>query len=63
MALAEVLEDLGIDEISDDQDFMEAEYEAVRDYCKERGCVLNKEDLETVRARGLESSLLLDWTD
>ncbi len=53
---ARYLEENQIDDIEDDQEFMEAEYHAVRTYCEIHGYSLTDADMETVRARGLEES-------
>jgi len=60
MSLKKYLEDLGIDNITDDEKFMHEEYEAVRDYCKEPNYKISDEDIKTLKSRGLYDSFL-DW--
>ena len=60
MTLKKYLEDLGIDNITDDEKFMYEEYEAVRDYCKELNYKISDEDIKTLKSRGLYDSFL-DW--
>lgn len=55
--LAEIIAEEKIDEIEDDQEFCEAENELVREYCIRRNFNLSKEDLRTIRSRGLSSDL------
>lgn len=43
--------------IEDDAEFMEAEYNQVRDYCERKEFDLNEDDLSTLRSIGLESWL------
>lgn len=54
--LRKYLEDNGIDQIKEDQTFMEAEYHAVRKYCEICGYLMTGADLEVIKARGLEES-------
>lgn len=60
MTLRKYLEDNGIDQIKEDQIFMEAEYHAVREYCEKCGYLMTDEDLEVIRGRGLEESFI-NW--
>ena len=43
-----------IDQIPDEDEFMEAEYNAVMDYCRERNFNVSDEDMKTIISRGLE---------
>ena len=56
MLLAEYLKKMKIDDIEDDQEFMDAEYHAVRAYCDIYGYSVTDADMETIRARGLEET-------
>lgn len=62
MTLAKYLEENEIDQIEDDQEFIEAEYEAIREYCKDCNCSISDEDLDIIKSRGLEESFLY-WTE
>lgn len=52
MSLKKYLEDNGIDQIEDDQEFMEAEYNAIQTYCENCGYCITSDDLNTIRSRG-----------
>ena len=56
MSLRKYLEDNKIDEIEDDQKFMEEEYNAVQAYCEICGYSITDTDLKTIQSRGLEES-------
>ena len=56
MTLRKYLEDNGIDQIKDDQTFMEEEYHAVRKYCETCGYLMTGADLDVIKARGLEET-------
>lgn len=56
MSLAEYLKENQIDDIGDDQEFMDAEYNAVRTFCEIYGYSLTDADLKTVKSRELEES-------
>ncbi len=56
----EYLEDKKIDSIKDDQEFVEAEYNAVRTYCENCGYRITYDDLVTINLRGLMESYE-DW--
>lgn len=56
MTLRKYLEDNRTDQIKEDQEFMEAEYHAVREYCGACGYLITDADLEVIKARGLEES-------
>lgn len=58
MSLRKYLEDNKIDQIEDDQEFMEAEYDAIQTYCEICGYSITDADLKTIksRGRGLEES-------
>ena len=58
MALKEYLEETGIDKISDDQKFMEEEYNTVQTYCEICGYEITDEDLAVIRSRGLYESFM-----
>lgn len=60
LTLKQYLEDNGIDQIKEDQAFMEAEYHAVREYCEACGYLMDGADFDVIRARGLEESFN-DW--
>ncbi len=60
MSLRKYLEDNKIDNIKDDQEFMEAEYDAVQTYCEICGYLITNEDLEIIKSRGLEESYI-NW--
>ena len=53
MTLKEFIEENKIDQIEDDQEFMEAEYCAVRDYCEGKSFSISEEDIKTIESRGL----------
>ena len=46
--------------IIDDQEYMEKEFEAVREYCKERNFELSEDELKIIRTIGLED-WIADW--
>lgn len=46
--------------ITDDQEYMEREFEVVRKYCEERNFELSEDELKTIRAIGLED-WIADW--
>lgn len=58
MSLMKYLEENKIDQIEDDQEFMEAEYDAIRTYCKNRNYSISDEDLNIIKSRGLEESFI-----
>lgn len=58
MSLKKYLEDNKIDLIKGDQEFMEAEYNAVQTYCEICGYSITEEDLSVIKSRGLEESYL-----
>ena len=58
MSLIKYLEK--IDQIEDDEEFIIAEYDAIHEYCEDRKYVLTKDDLNTIKDRGLEESYL-NW--
>ena len=60
MSLKKYLEDNGIDQIEDDEKFVEAEYDAVQTYCEICGYLITDEDLEIIKSRGLEESFI-NW--
>lgn len=58
MSLKKYLEDNGIDQIEDDQEFMEEEYNAIQTYCENCGYSITADDFKEIksRGRGLEDS-------
>lgn len=62
MSLRKYLEENKIDQIEDDQEFMEAEYDAIQTYCEICGYLITNADLKTIksRGRGLEESFI-NW--
>lgn len=60
--LEKYLNEKKIDQIEDDEEFMIAEYEAVRDYCEERNFKLDKDDMSTIIGRGLYDCFS-DWVN
>ena len=54
MTLKKYLEENKVDQIEDDQEFMEAEYNAVRDYCGGKSFSISEEDIKTIENRGLK---------
>lgn len=59
MSLNKYLEDNKIDQIADDQEFMEAEYDTIRTYCEICGYSISDEDLEVIMSRGLDGSFIV----
>ena len=55
--LAEIITEERIDDIEDDQEFCEAENELIREYCINKNFRLSKEDLRTIRSRGLSGAI------
>ena len=60
MSLKKYLEDNGIDQIEDDQEFVDAEYDAVQTYCEICGYLISDADLEVIKSRELEESFI-NW--
>ena len=60
--LAEAFEVSGIDDIVDDQEFIEEENEFLREYCKKRNFILSEEDLEEISNRGMDDAFE-SWKD
>lgn len=60
--LAKAFEISGIDDIVDDQEFIEEENEFLREYCKERNFNLSEEDLEEISNRGMDDAFE-SWKD
>lgn len=54
------MEENKIDQIEDDQEFMEAEYEAIQTYCEICEYSITNEDLSVIKSRdgGLEDSFI-----
>lgn len=62
MSLRKYLEDNKIDQIEDDQKFMEEEYNAIQTYCENRGYCISGKDLDIIKRRGLEESFT-NWRE
>lgn len=60
MSLRKYLEDNKIDQIEDDQKFVEEEYSAVQTYCKMCEFSITDADLDVIVSRGLEDSFI-NW--
>lgn len=60
--LAEAFEVSGIDDIVDDQVFIEEENEFLREYCEKRNFNLSEEDLEEISNRGMDDAFE-SWKD
>lgn len=56
MSLRKYLEENKIDQIEDDQEFMEEEYNSIQTYCENCGYILDYDDISTIKGRGLEDS-------
>lgn len=63
--LAEYLQELRINEIEDDQEFCDAEHDAIQDYCEAHGYGLSEEDMREIRSRGEEETFLIgkEWNE
>lgn len=57
MNLAEEIEKAGIDDIVDDQDFVEEENSFIRNYCEKRNFNLSDEDRREISNRGMDCAL------
>ena len=55
--LSKYLQEQGIDQIEDDEEFCREEYAAVYQYCKEKNFELSEGDIQTINDRGLKDSL------
>lgn len=55
--LKKLIEESGIDNIKNDEDFMEEENELIREYCINSNFNLSEEDLDVIKNRGLLDSL------
>lgn len=62
MSLRKYLEDNKIDQIKDDQEFVDAEYDAIQAYCEMCGYSITEDDLEVIQSRGLEESFI-NWKE
>ena len=58
--LSKILEE--IDQIEDDQEFCEAEHDAVLDYCQKHEFNLSDEEMAIIKSRGLYDSFIY-WKD
>lgn len=47
-----------VDIITDDQQFMIAEYDAIHEYCRVQKYQIEQSDMDTIVARGLEDSFI-----
>ncbi len=56
MSLRKYLDENKIDQIEDDQEFVESEYTAIQTYCENCGYVLDQDDIEVIKDRGLKTS-------
>ncbi|MCD8397768.1 MAG: hypothetical protein LUD12_11420 [Lachnospiraceae bacterium] len=56
--LAEYLLILEVDQIEDDQEFCNAEHEAIQEYCEQHGYELSEDDWSEIRSRGEERTFL-----
>ena len=54
--LKRAIKDVGIDDISDDQEFTETESDFIRNYCIERNFNISEEDMKEINNRGLDDS-------
>jgi len=57
-SLAAYLLSLKIDQIEDDQEFCNAEHEAIQEYCEQHGYKLSEDDWREIRSRGEEQTFL-----
>lgn len=55
--LKKIIEESGIDNIKDDEEFMEEENELIREYCINSNFNLSEEDLDEIKNRGLLDAL------
>lgn len=62
MSLRKYLEENRIDQIEDDQEFVEAEHDAIQTYCEICGYSITDEDLKTIKSRGMEECFA-DWKE
>lgn len=60
MSLREYLEENGVDDMEDDEEFMEAEYYMTRLYCESRNYILGPGDRAAIIGRGL-GDCYEDW--
>ena len=62
MSLRKYFEENKIDQIEDDQEFAEAEYDAVQTYCKNCAYIITDDDFDVIESRGLEESFI-NWKE
>ncbi len=62
VSLRKHLEESKVDQIEDDQEFVEAEYDAIRAYCEICGFSITEDDLIIIKSRGLEECFA-DWEE
>lgn len=62
MSLKRYLKDNNIDQIKNDQEFMEAEYNTIQTYCEICGYSITNDDLAVIKSRGLEE-IFKNWKD
>lgn len=61
-SLRNYIADMKIDDIEDDQEFMEAEHDAVFDYCHDKRFLMSRDDMKVIRARGLLNEFY-EWSE
>ena len=54
--LTKAIADAEIDDIEDDQEFVEAENDFIRNYCIERNFNISEEDMNEIRERAMEDA-------
>lgn len=59
LTLTEYLKILKVDEIEDDQEFCDAEHDAIQEYCEQRAYDLSEDDWNEIRCRGEEETFLI----
>lgn len=57
MSLTAYINNLAVDQIENDAEFIETEYITVQDYCQKHNFCLSDNDINEIRNRGLEESL------
>ena len=62
VSLRKQLEDSKVDQIEDDQEFVEAEYDVIQTYCEICGYSITEDDLIIIKSRGLEECFM-DWQE
>ena len=54
--LTKAISDAGIDDIEDNQEFVDAENDFIRNYCIERNFNISEEDMNEIRERAMEDA-------